>query len=504
MGQAHPSTPEQRAQWAAIMLAHQGRYGMVTQLSRDTGVSRPTLYAWRDQARQILCAAWRPPTPPVPLPTDLRRHVLTLWAEAHASDRGIQTCLRTLTARGVSLATIIQILHDAQQRALHWMQTHMPSSVRSLALDEIYANDHQRAYLNVVDVHSGAVWASEGLLEVDAESWTLVLWELQERGLHWARVVTDGGRAMHAACVTVTPHLALQRDVWHVLARCAQTEGRLARRVVALEARSAGIARQAARQAAGKALQGKRVAGRRLCADVTAHAAAIAQAQREVHALGWLTQEVRRLLDAVATDRRGVLTLAQRAADLDAALALLAEVAETLPPETASEVRRLHTSLQRALPDLLTFVPHRDQLQADLTTALSADGQALLAWAWQRRHALGWTSGDILLAIPDAWRPAARVLLSAWDEAVRVSSAVERWHSIMRPHLAVHRRMTTGMLALLAVWHNHRVFPRGIHKGQSPLHLSGMTDAPTDWLIALGYPPIAAVPPQATTPSLAA
>ena len=48
--------------------------------------------------------------------------------------------------------------------------------------------------------------------------------------------------------------------------------------------------------------------------------------------------------------------------------------------------------------------------------------------------------------------------------------------------------LSTGMLALLAVWHNHRVFTRGIHKGKSPLHLSGMTDAPTDWLVALGLP----------------
>ena len=66
---------------------------------------------------------------------------------------------------------------------------------------------------------------------------------------------------------------------------------------------------------------------------------------------------------------------------------------------------------------------------------------------------------------------------------------MERWHSILRPHLAVHRTLASGRLALLAVWHNHRVVRRGKHKGQSPLHLSGMVDAPTDWLVALGYLP---------------
>ena len=45
MGRMHPSTPGERAQWTAIMLAHQSDYGIVTQLSREHQVSRPTLYA---------------------------------------------------------------------------------------------------------------------------------------------------------------------------------------------------------------------------------------------------------------------------------------------------------------------------------------------------------------------------------------------------------------------------------------------------------------------------
>lgn len=55
------------------------------------------------------------------------------------------------------------------------------------------------------------------------------------------------------------------------------------------------------------------------------------------------------------------------------------------------------------------------------------------------------------------------------------------------------------MLALIAVWHNHRVFTRGVHKGKSPLHLSGRSDAPTDWLVALGYPPDETVVPSPLT-----
>ena len=57
---------------------------------------------------------------------------------------------------------------------------------------------------------------------------------------------------------------------------------------------------------------------------------------------------------------------------------------------------------------------------------------------------------------------AARILLTAWDDAVRVSTAVERWHSILRTHLSVHRTLSPGRLAVLVVWHNHRVFTRGV------------------------------------------
>ena len=59
----------------------------------------------------------------------------------------------------------------------------------------------------------------------------------------------------------------------------------------------------------------------------------------------------------------------------------------------------------------------------------------------------------------------------------------------MRPHLAVHRTLSPGLLAVLAVWHNHRVAPRGLYQGRSPLQVSGVLDAPTDWPVALGYPP---------------
>jgi hypothetical protein len=172
MVQSHPSTPAERAQWPTYMLAHPGEYGLVTQLSRTLNVSRPTLYAWKATAQQALEQAFGGPPPAISVPTTLERQIVTLLIEGHNSYTNIQTCLATLTGQHLSIGTIARVVQAAQQRAQQWMTTQAPASPRTLALDEIYANNRQGAYLNVVDVDSWAVWAAEGRLAVDADSWT--------------------------------------------------------------------------------------------------------------------------------------------------------------------------------------------------------------------------------------------------------------------------------------------------------------------------------------------
>lgn len=497
MVRTHPSTPEMRAQWSAMLLAHQGEYGIVTRLSRQSGVSRQTLYAWRAQAERALRSAFSPPAPPLN-PPNQDRQILTAWI-CHASERGIQSAMRELAQQAVSLETISAVLAQAQQRALTWMRTHLPPSVRALALDEIYANNRQGAYLNIVDVHSGAVWASAGPLSVDSETWTLLLWDLQERGLRWSRLVGDNGAAWQAGARTVTPDVIQQQDQWHVWHACAQVQARLERHLRRLEAQTPVVERQAARIAAGQAPK-----GRRPKTDLGEHLQEVALARRSAEDVYYLTSQLRRVMDVVVLDGRGLLDANARQAEVETILALLAEVVERAPAAQHSQIEELHTRLSKVAPQLLTFVPQLEQVQACLAAVLPPSRQALLGWAWLRRKRLGWNSRAIVAALPADWREAARMLLHSWDQAVKVSSAVERWHSIMRPHLAIRRSLTPGMLALLAVWHNHRVFTRGVHKGKSPLHLSGMVDAPGDWLLALGYPPaVQAGPPSVTADHLA-
>jgi len=258
MARRHGSTARQRVGWVSQLLAGSGTYGLVTLLSRTVGVSRQTLYTWVEHGRAALEQAFEANESERSSVPTLERQVLSLLVEAHATARGIQTSLWQVARRRVSLGTISTIVQEAQRRAQAWLSRHAPPSSRPLALDEMDGNDRRGAYLPlagrehrtcghdvIVDTASWAVWAAEGPVPVDTESWTLVLWLAQERGLRWHTTIGDGGAAIEAAVRAVDPTGQHRRDVWHVLHVCAQVQGRLDRRVAQVEAQTASVQRQA-------------------------------------------------------------------------------------------------------------------------------------------------------------------------------------------------------------------------------------------------------------------
>src|SRR5438876_1174903 len=140
---------------------------------------------------------------------------------------GIRACLAETGFGAVGLGTISAVVGAAGERALDWFaRLGGPAAARGLALDEIYGNQRRGGYLSAVDAESGLVWAAAGPVAVDHESWTLVLWDLEGRGVRWSRTVADGGGAIGRACRAVDPGGAHARDVWHVLHRCGQAQGR--------------------------------------------------------------------------------------------------------------------------------------------------------------------------------------------------------------------------------------------------------------------------------------
>lgn len=478
----HPSTAAERIVWIGHLLAHEGEYGAVSALACRIAASRQTLTTWRERGRRALTERMVSPRP-VPDAAALERNILTLLVEGHASYRGVQACLAELLGWQVSLATIAAVVAEAGGRAAAVLGELAPSAPVVLALDEMFGGAPRHGYLNAVDARSGVVLAAAGPVVPDVAGWRGVLTGLAARGVRWASAVHDGGKPAAGGVATVTPAVPRQRDVWHVLHRCAQAQARLERAVGKAEATWEAAERYAAAVAAGGKPRyrppGTPAADQAGAVDALARAAAD---------LRYLTGELQRLVEVVVVDHGRLLDAATRRAEVATVLALVGDLAQTAPAAVQPEVTALHRALAEANDGLLVFAAALDPLHHDLAGRLGAAGVALVGWAWLRRAILG-DGEDLLAQLPADRRPAARVLLAAWTGTVRASSAVEGWHSRLRPHLAVHRRLSPAMLALLAVHHNYRVAPRGVHAGTSPLQRCGLPATPPDWLTALGYQP---------------
>src|SRR2546421_1438527 len=482
----HCSTVQERINMVSQMLANPS-HGVVSQLSRTHGVSRQTLYRWTARGVQALEKALGSEVRAAKPTVSVHTLVLTLLIETHASYRGIQSSLRSMHGINLSLGRIAGIVKEAGQRAQSWLNHQQASTARALALDEQYSSQRGKAYLNVIDVHSGQVWATVPPVEVDGESWTVLLWYVQEQGISRLSTVSDGGRAIQEALSQVHGAENHQRDVWHLFHVAAQVQGRLDRAVKTEHDRLPVIQRQAEREA-----KGRRARGRRPKATLTQQQARLAQISYVADGVRYLCQQLHTLLEVVVPCSDQVLSSTQRQGEIEALLDLLDELVPSAMAPLQGQIQMLAKQIRLALPQTLLFARRLDAMQEQATHVLGAAAVALLAWASLRRAVLGPSSKHVLHCIDPAWRAGAADLPAAWDQAVRASSAVENWHSIVRPHLAVHRTLSAGMLSLLAVWHNHRIAPRGPHEGLSPLQRTDSTSSAHHWLSALGYSALAA------------
>lgn len=472
----------QRVDLASRMIVHQGKYGHVSQLSRESNISRQSLYTLKSRGQEAMERVFRPKQEVTKRMTQIERAVLILFTEGHASREGIQICLEELLGIHVSTGKISSILHEAGKRAQEWLDQHIPKDRRDLAIDEQYSNQRAEAYLNIVDAQTSFVYASCPPVAVDGESWSILLLQMRDHGLRWRVVVSDGGKAIGRAVREVTPDVIHQRDVWHVLHECQKVQERIDRAVKALHQRTPAVERNAKRVEAGK-----KPLGRNPQTDVRAHTSDVQHMEYIATSLRYLCTELQRLLEIVVLTDYGILTSQERSGEIHTLLELFAELYEVTPSPLNKHVKKLLRHVHFALPGLLAFCPDLDALQQETIAQLGQQACHLIGWAWLHRAILGPQTEKLAADFAPDWQSVVAKLFRDWDQAVRSSSAVENWHSVLRPFIAVHRCLSADMLAILAVWHNHRLASRGLHKGLSPLIRSGLDQESTDWLVALGY-----------------
>jgi hypothetical protein len=347
------------------LIAHEGEYRRVSSVSIRYGVSRETLYSWKAKGKDTLREAFTPKQGREEKELSLERAVLMLLAEGHASYWGIQVCLESLLGIHVSIGKITSIVQEAGKRARTWMEHLVPEGMRAIAVDEQYSSERGKAYLNIVDVHSGLVLASIPPVPVDGESWELLFLQMEEQGLKWYIVSSDGGRAIQDAVDRFKPiqdeaqELSLkprhQRDTWHVLDECWKGQSRLDRQVQQWREQTKTVERQAARVAAGKKPRGVNPK-----TDVQEHKALVSRAEYVASSVRYLTRELQRLLSVVVlapTPELSILSSESRREELDVLLVLLSELSFEAPAASDVPCRQTAQAHRVGTPTPAEFCP---------------------------------------------------------------------------------------------------------------------------------------------------
>lgn len=106
MHQCHCSTSAQRIRLASSMIAHEGVYGHVSQLSKEQKISRQSLYLLRARGQKGMEHVFYPEEQETKEEVRITQAILTMLVEAHASREGLQRCIEKLLGVHVSTGKI--------------------------------------------------------------------------------------------------------------------------------------------------------------------------------------------------------------------------------------------------------------------------------------------------------------------------------------------------------------------------------------------------------------
>jgi hypothetical protein len=490
-----PLMTSQKIECVAKALAGQEDGGGIAGLSREYGVSRPTVYAAKGAASEVLREHFEEPEfdPTVWVkvdPAQVWRTVVALRVMAPNALRPIEDMIPIIYP-GVRLSygKVQSMAAEAEAQAALFNAKADLSGVRAGALDELFSQGEP--VLGGVDLDSGYVFSLALHQRRSGEDWAQVLTQGKAQGLNLAVVVKDAAKGIEAGVSEVFPQAEQRDDCFHALYELNKVRRRLEQRAYGgiaaeEEARhhlpkiplSDGKRRRRQRHKIGRA--------HRHCQEVIARYDTFEAAMQEV-------QEALECVDLTDGHLRGaeeVKAMVEHAADTLQGLDPLCHQVARYLCNRAAGLSLATGELNTRLGELAT------------THSLGAVAVACMLWRlvfelqndrrpWQRaqqhRQLLGAFACLKYLLGPqlDALLNAVKALL---EQRHRASSAIEGFNAALRPFLYVHKGVTQGFLELFRAYHNLKTRRWGPHQGTSAHHcLTGQ--ALGDWLTLLGFPP---------------
>jgi hypothetical protein len=451
------------------MLDPRREWGEASELARQYGVSRRFLYEVAAQTEQAIQNALAPKpagrkpqtTHVVVDDTFLERAMLVLATALPGSMRGIQLTLELLFGQHCALGRLSETLQAYGEAARQYnAQLSIPLSVLGEA-DEIFQG--RQPCLTVVDGRSFLVLHLSAEQRRDATTWGLAFLELQERGVQFHDLASDGALGLQAGIRDAELAVPVRSDLFHLLRKAHSIT-----RYLEAEAYRAIETAELAHSIEQQAQEPKSRRGRpKSCKVSYGQAQQLEQQAIERYDVWqWLLEETRQAIEPFNT--RGELTSSSQARQT------LQTVAELLKSMDVSKVRSFaRRQLLGHLEELVAPLVWLEETLAPYRVHLDAETEAFIVWAWHHRHELE-IDVEQLTDVP------AEIAAAFWTTLElfhRASSLAESLHSWLRPHLRAHRGMPDWLLPLLQLFWNHHTFQRGKRRGHSPVELAGVEQA---------------------------
>lgn len=453
----------------------------ITELAKESSVSRPFVYKQAEKAEQALDRAFEPTSEddtllfnfPVTKKT-IRIIVLVLILRCHSSYHGVIGFFLDVFGYKLSLGTVHNVVSAAIDKAEVINADEDLSRIRVGAHDEIFQGD---PVLVGMDPHSSYCYLLAQENSRDATAWGVHLLDLSRKGLNLDYTVADAGKGLRAGQAQAWPDVPCWGDTFHPLLELGRMITYLDNRAIGAVNKTEQLERKMARAKA----KGKGQSVSKKLALARQNEAVAIQLADDLRILGqWLRDDVLALAGPDLATRKELFDM----------IVCEMKIREHLAPHRICHVR---TSLENQRDDLLAFVAHIDEQldhiarQHHVNIEIAREVFEMLPLPptepeyWQRDDALWKRLGYRYQSLKQEVQEMA-------NQVVRASSMVENLNSRLRCYFFLRRQVGPRYLELLKFFLNHRRFPRSRkgREGKSPAEILNGAPLPY-WLEQLGF-----------------
>lgn len=490
-------------------------WGIITRLSREFQISRPTIYdlgkrGARGLDRSVGGRPAKAQTVAAPVgapscnhtvtvtPNRITRTVLTMAFPGKMALRPMQACLETAFGRTRGLGTLSELLSQAGRRAGQVLEQidYSPLGPVIVLRDETYFQDWP--ILLVIEPVTTTILLGVVSEDAQAETWGASLLVSQDGGAHIKGLVEDMARMYPKSQELAEIEATVQKDTWHIEKWGSKVRRDLERKALVAQRKVYKLEKQLLKAWDDTVF-------------LKQYVPAVEKAERLMTQHDTFATWLGHLCDALElVDLRSGEIRGQEINGW-----LLEETLQAMTQIDHSLVQEFVRSLRRYQAQLLTFLdwaaemlkPFHYMLETHIPDpALRQHFVRCVARCWRLRQALinGQRSRkrqateaeavmQELLNENDAFSALATYLMHILDAAGHTSSLIECINGLLKMFLnnrrSFHNRDTAQVyLNLFVLWHNMRIYERGKREGKSPYQWAGIDPGTDDWLTLLGYP----------------